>query len=90
MKTRWRAVGLRFEDLINFASFKEKLERNLADKNAYLKSVLKAKPINGAELIEQMRKVRTRLMRYLCDTSILISDAIAAGKRVSCSKARTA
>jgi adenylosuccinate synthase len=74
--------GLRFEDLINFASFKEKLERNLADKNAYLKAVLKAKPINGAELIEQMRKVRTRLMRYLCDTSMLISDAIGTGKRV--------
>src|ERR1700690_4430532 len=30
-------TGLRFDDLANFASFKEKLERNLRDKNLYLK-----------------------------------------------------
>jgi len=75
-------VGLRFEDLINFAAFKAKLERNLQDKNTYLKAVLKAKPVEGAVIIEQMRKVRARLLRYLCDTSIFVGDAIAAGRRV--------
>src|SRR5712664_206004 len=62
-------VGLRFEDLTNFAVFVEKLERNIRDKNLYLKTLLKAKPVNGAEIIAQMRRARTRLMRYLCDTS---------------------
>src|ERR1700688_3944843 len=40
-------VGLRFDDLTNFSSFTEKLERNIRDKNLYLKAVLKAKSING-------------------------------------------
>jgi adenylosuccinate synthase len=75
-------MGLRFDDLTNFASFTEKLERNLRDKNLYLKAVLKAQPVKGPELIEQMRKARGRLQRYLCDTSVLLAEAISAGKRI--------
>src|SRR6266436_6219435 len=61
--------GLRFDDLTNFAVFVEKLERNIRDKNLYLKTLLKAKPVNGAEIIAQMRRARTKLMRYLCNSS---------------------
>ena len=68
-------MGLRFDDLSNFATFKEKLERNIREKNLYLKAVLKARPVNGAEIVEQMRKVRTRLTRYLGDTSVLQAAA---------------
>jgi adenylosuccinate synthase len=75
-------VGLRFDDLVNLNSFNEKLERNIRDKNAYLKTILKAKPISGAEIAEQMRTARTRLMRYICDTSAFLQEAIAGGKRV--------
>jgi adenylosuccinate synthase len=74
--------GLRFADLASFATFKEKFERNLRDKNLYLKAVLKAKPVNGAEIVAQMRKARARLMPYLCDTVAFLHEAIEAGKRV--------
>src|SRR5206468_749336 len=47
-------VGLRFDDLVNFKSFAEKLKRNVREKNTYLKAVLKAKPVNGAEILEVM------------------------------------
>jgi adenylosuccinate synthase len=75
-------VGLRFADLTNFSSFIDKLERNIRDKNAYLKTILKAKPVARPEITEQMRAVRGRLMRHICDTSTFLQDAIAAGKRV--------
>ena len=75
-------MGLRFDDLANFPAFTAKLERNVREKNLYLKSVLKAKPVSGAEILAQMRKVRGRLARYLCDTSVYINDAIGAGRRV--------
>ncbi len=75
-------VGLRFDELTSFTSFTEKLERNIRDKNAYLKTILKAKPVAGAEVVEQMRAARTRLMRYICDTSAFLQEAIAGGKRV--------
>src|SRR6202046_1785947 len=54
-------VGLRFDELNNFARFREKLTRNLADKNAYLRAVLKAKPLKGPEIIDQMKRVRARM-----------------------------
>ena len=74
--------GLRFADLIDFKDFADRLKRNISDKNRYLKLMLKAKPINGKLLIEQMKKIRGRLMPYLCDTGAFLSAAIADGKRV--------
>jgi len=75
-------VGLRFDDLSNFKTFTEKLQRNIRDKNAYLKSILKAKPVAATEIVGQMRTARTRLMHYVCDTSAFLRESIAAGKRV--------
>ena len=74
--------GLRFADLADFKNFSQKLERNVADKNLYLKAVLKAKPVAVDGLVEQMKTVRRRLTPYLCDTAAYLDEAIAAGKRV--------
>ncbi|MGH7923313.1 MAG: adenylosuccinate synthetase, partial [Candidatus Binatus sp.] len=57
-------VGLRFEDLLDFKFFAEKLRRNIAEKNAYLKALLKTKPIKADETIEAMKKARRRLLPY--------------------------
>ncbi len=75
-------MGLRFADLLNLKDFTEKLKRNVTEKNRYLKAVLKAKPIDGKTLAEQMKKARTRLMPYLCDTGVFLDAALAEGKRV--------
>ncbi|MGH7841835.1 MAG: adenylosuccinate synthase [Candidatus Binataceae bacterium] len=75
-------VGLRFDEMDNLASFTEKLERNIAEKNAYLKSILKAKPLNAREVLDAVLKARRRLRPYLCDTPAFLHEAIAAGKRI--------
>ncbi|HEV2170723.1 MAG TPA: adenylosuccinate synthase [Candidatus Binatus sp.] len=75
-------VGLRFEDLLDFKFFEEKLRRNIVEKNAYLKALLKAKPIKADETIDAMKKARRKLLPYLCDTGEYVSDAIKSGKRV--------
>ena len=75
-------VGLRFDELNNFARFREKLTRNVADKNAYLRAVLKAKPLKTPEIVDQMKRVRARMLPYLCDTGTYLAEAVAAGKRV--------
>jgi adenylosuccinate synthase len=75
-------VGMRFDELKNFARFSEKLARNVADKNAYLRAVLKAKPLKGPEIVDGMKRVRSRILPYLCDTGAYLAEAIAAGKRV--------
>ena len=75
-------VGLRFDELINFARFREKLARNITDKNSYLRAVLKAKPLLAPEIIDQMKRVRPRMLPYLCDTGAYLAEAAAAGKRI--------
>src|ERR1700685_4388728 len=75
-------VGLRFEDLLDFKFFAEKLRRNIVEKNAYLKAMLKTKPIKADETVDAMKKARRRLLPYLCDTGAFVSDEIQAGKRV--------
>jgi adenylosuccinate synthase len=75
-------VGLRFQDLTDFPLFAQKLQRNIRDKNAYLKTVLKANPVTGGQITEQMRSVRSRLTRYICNTSAFLQESIAAGKRI--------
>jgi adenylosuccinate synthase len=75
-------TGLRFDELQNFARFRERIERNVGEKNTYLRAVLKAKTLKADEIIDAMRRVRRRLLPYLCDTGAYLADAIAAGKRV--------
>jgi adenylosuccinate synthase len=75
-------VGLRFEELLDQTAFIERLRRNISEKNAYLKAVLKAKTLKADEIVEAMKKARRRLLPYLCDSGAYLSDAIAAGKRV--------
>src|SRR6266478_6242445 len=75
-------VGLRFDDLLDLAAFEEKLARNIREKNLYLKAILTAKPLNARDITAQVRKARSRLQRYLCDTSVFLQQAIASGKRV--------
>src|SRR6202158_3041977 len=77
----WR-VGLRVANLLDSKFFSEKRRRNIAEKNLYLKAVLKAKPIKADETVEAMKKARRRLLPHLCDTGALVSEAINSGKRV--------
>ncbi len=74
--------GLRFADLLDFRSFRQKLERNLAEKNRYLKAVLKVEPVSSDDLIKAIQRVRRRLLPYLCDTTEYLSKALKEGKRV--------
>lgn len=75
-------TGLRLDELQNFTRLRERLERNVGEKNIYLRAVLKAKTLKADEIIDAMRRVRRRLLPYLCDTSAYLAEAIAAGKRV--------
>ena len=75
-------IGLRFDDFNNPRRFAEKLALNIETKNAYLRAVLKAKPLKPAEILDQMKRVRARILPYLCDTGAYLAEAIAAGKSV--------
>ena len=75
-------IGLRFDDLSDPAVFTAKLERNIREKNLYLKGLLKAKPLSVREIVAAMTQARARLRGYLCDTAEFLHAAITAGQRV--------
>ncbi len=74
--------GLRFDDLIDWASFKDKLAANIKEKNLYLKAVLKTKSIDGKVLLAELQKLRRRLLPYIADTSDYVARAICEGKKI--------
>jgi adenylosuccinate synthase len=75
-------VGIRFVDLLEEDTFREKLERNIEEKNFYLKAILKEKALNFEAIHESYGRYRDKLRVYVTNTGLLLDQEIRAGKRV--------
>jgi adenylosuccinate synthase len=75
-------VGIRFVDLLEEDTFREKLERNIQEKNFYLKAILKEKALDFAEIHDSYGRFREKLKGYVTNTGLLLDQKIRAGKRV--------
>jgi adenylosuccinate synthase len=75
-------VGIRFVDLLEEDTFREKLERNIQEKNFYLKAILKEKALDFNEIHDSYGKFRERLRGYVTNTGLLLDQQICAGKHV--------
>ncbi len=75
-------VGIRFIDLLEEDTFRDKLRRNIDEKNIYLKAILKEKTLDFNEIHESYRNYREKLKGYATNTGLLLDREIRAGKRV--------
>ena len=75
-------VGIRFVDLLEEDTFREKLERNIQEKNFYLKAILKEKTLQFDEIHESYAGYREKLKDYVTNTGLLLDQEMRAGKRV--------
>ena len=75
-------VGIRFVDLLEEDTFREKLERNIQEKNFYLKAILKEKALDFDEIHDSYGKFREKLKGYVTNTGLLLDQQIRAGDRV--------
>ena len=75
-------VGIRFIDLLEEDTFREKLERNIQEKNFYLKAILKEKALDFAQIHDSYGSFREKLKGYVTNTGLLLDQKIRAGKRV--------
>jgi adenylosuccinate synthase len=75
-------VGIRFVDLLEEDTFREKLERNIQEKNFYLKAILKEKALNFEKIHESYGRYRDNLKNYVTNTGLLLDRQMRAGKRV--------
>ena len=75
-------IGIRFIDLLEQETFRDKLKSNLKEKNIYLKAILKEKTLDFSEIHETYCSYRERLKRYVTNTGIYLERAIKDNKRV--------
>jgi adenylosuccinate synthase len=75
-------VGIRFVDLLEEDTFREKLERNIQEKNFYLKAILKEKALDFGQIHDHYGEFREKLKNYVTNTGLLLDQRIRAGKRV--------
>lgn len=75
-------IGLRVADLLDEAVFEAALRTAIEEKNAYLRTVLKAKALDYDEISDDYRALRDRLAPHVIDASVYLDRALGAGRRV--------
>src|SRR5437773_2483460 len=75
-------TGIRVGDLFDETGFREALERNLREKNAYLQALLGEAPLAFDAIHERYAGWRERLRPFVTDTGAELRAALAAGRRV--------
>ncbi len=74
--------GIRIADLIDRDEFEGKLRQLVADKNRMIEQVYGGKGLDVDAILEQYSGYAEVIRPYVTDTSVILNDAIDAGKRV--------
>lgn len=75
-------VGIRIADLLERDVFEEKLERNLAEKNRLFERIYDTTGFTKEEILNEYFEYGQQIKQYVCDTSVVLNDALDEGKRV--------
>ena len=75
-------VGIRIADLLDKEIFAERLKVNLAEKNRLFEKMYECEPIQFDDVFEEYYAYGQLIKDYVTDTSVILNDALDAGKRV--------
>jgi adenylosuccinate synthase len=75
-------IGIRVADFFDDDTFTDALRRTIEEKNAYLSSMLKEQTLDFDAIHREYQAFRQRLAPYVCDTAVLLYDALRDAKRV--------
>ena len=75
-------IGIRVQDVLDAKILRQKLEVALAEKNVWLSKVYDVAPFDLEEVWETTSALAERLAPYVADASLLVDQALRAGKRV--------
>ncbi len=75
-------VGIRMCDLLDEEVFREKLNRNIEEKNFYLTKLFREEPLNGEEIFNEYRSYAEQIRPYVADTSLILNDVIRKGGKI--------
>jgi len=75
-------VGIRMCDLLDEQVFREKLVKNVEEKNFYLTKLFQEEPLDSEAIYSEYRVYAERLRPYVADTSMIMSEEIKKGKKI--------
>lgn len=75
-------VGIRIADLLDKEIFEERLKINLDEKNRLFERLYNASPLSFDSIFEEYYAYGQQIKKYVCDTSVILNDALDNGKRV--------
>lgn len=75
-------TGIRIADLLDKEIFKEKLEHNLTEKNRLLERLYETNGFTMEDIFEEYYILGQKIKEYVCDTSVVLNDALDKGRRV--------
>lgn len=75
-------IGIRIADLLDKEIFAERLRTVLEEKNRYFTQIYEEEPLAFEDIFETYYAYGQQFKQYVCDTSVVLNDALDAGKRV--------
>ncbi|NEW63473.1 adenylosuccinate synthase [Granulicatella sp. zg-ZJ] len=75
-------IGIRMADLLDKEIFEERLRTNLEEKNRLFEKLYQAEPLKFEDIFEEYYEYGQQIKQYVCDTSVILNDALDQGKRV--------
>src|SRR5688500_3459599 len=75
-------IGIRVQDLLDAKILRQKIEVALAEKNVWLQRVYEHEPFELDDVAARYEGYAQRLRPFVADTSLLVHEALAEGKRV--------
>ena len=75
-------VGIRIADLLDKEVFAEKLKQNLVEKNRLFEKVYEVEPLHFDDIFEEYYEYGQQMAKYVCDTSVVLNEALDEGRRV--------
>ncbi len=75
-------VGIRIADLLDKDIFAQRLRANLAEKNRLFEKMYECQPLSFDDIFEEYYQYGQAIKDYVTDTSVILNDALDAGKRV--------
>ncbi|MGP7818857.1 adenylosuccinate synthase [Niallia sp. 01092] len=75
-------TGIRIADLLDREVFEEKLARNLVEKNRLLERIYETEGFKIEDILDEYYEYGQQIKQYVCDTSVVLNDALDEGRRV--------
>jgi adenylosuccinate synthase len=75
-------IGIRVQDVLDPKILRQKIEVALAEKNVWLERIYEVEPFDLEEVASRYEVYAARLRPHVADTSLIVDDALHAGKDV--------